>query len=136
MRNLKSGNPVYPTNPEKGKLRYSENRSKVNKITTLCSTHSPCYMRSFLYTLFRFSFPIMTLVTPYYFLLFPLRENSRPRKNFVNLWVFPILFPSFPIIFPIIFPLYPHNFTVSYSFLINSYKKKREEKRGNTRKLS
>jgi len=75
----------------------------------------------------------MTLVTPYYFLLFPLRELTRTQKNFINLWVFPFLFSYFPIIFPIIFPLYPHNFTVSYIFLINSkysHKKKREEKRG------
>ena len=64
---------------------------------------------------------------------------QEPRRNFINLWVFPILFPSFPITFPIIFPLYPHNFTVSYSFLSHSkysHKKKREEIRGNTRKLS
>ena len=85
----------------------------------------------------------MTLVTPYYFLLFPLRELTRTQKKFHKplgtSHYLPIIFPSFPITFPIIFPLYPHNFTVSYSFLSHSkysHKKKREEKRGNTRKLS
>ena len=72
------------------------------------------------------------------FCLTPLRENSRPRKNFVNLWVFPILFPYFPIISPLIFILFhlifPIIFVFSNNLLVAPIKRNREKKRENKEK--
>ena len=72
------------------------------------------------------------------FCLTPLRENSRPRKNSVNLWVFPILFPSFPIISPLIFILFhlifPIIFVFSNNLLVAPIKRNREKKRENKEK--
>ena len=92
----------------------------------------------FVYT---FSLPIShnDLSNPRFFsCYFHFVNWQEPRKNFVNLWVFPILFPSFPIISPLIFILFhlifPIIFVFSNNLLVAPIKRNREKKRENKEK--
>ena len=97
----------------------------------MCSTHFPCYIRSFFFLYWPWNIQVS-------FCLTPLRENSRPRKKLRKpLGIshsIPIISNHISTYFHIISSYFPHNLCFSNNLLVAPIKRNREKKRENKEK--